>query len=343
MTESKLVYWFDEVDSSSNELVGKKGANLGEMTKLGMPIVPGYVVSIESFRRFMTETGVGDKIAKYGDSLGKLTNVDQGEEAGRTIRSWIMETEAPDYLKEEIGSYYDALCEKTGIPDVRVSTRSGGPTSRPGMFDTYLNVSGRENVIQHVKKVWASVYTGRAIWYRQAHDVPFASDVLGVVVMKLVDARSAGIIFTADPVTGDRSRIIVDSSWGMGEGVVGARVEVDRFIVDKETLNVVDKVIGKKVMRIACGEHLIEERAVPPELQEIPCLSDEELREVARIARSMEVTLGEPQDMEWALDGEIAFPKNVFFFQTRPEKFATNKETTAIDRLADIMAKRATR
>jgi len=343
MAEAKLVYWFEEVDSSFNDLVGKKGANLGEMTKMGMPIVPGYVVSIESYNRFMAETGVGEKIAQYAASLGKIDNVDKSEEAGKVIRGMIEETEIPDYLSKEIGLFYDALCQKTGIPDVRVSTRSGGPTSRPGMFDTYLNVSGRENVVKHVRKVWASIYTGRAIWYRQIHDVPFTSDVLGVTVMKLVDARSAGIIFTADPVTGDRSRIIVDASWGMGEGVVGARVEVDRFIIDKETLEVVDKVIGKKVMRIACGEQGIEERAVPADKQDVPCLTDEELKEITRIAKSVEAKEGQPQDMEWAIDSDLAFPQNVFFFQARPEKFATEKQSSALDRLADIMAKRASR
>lgn len=341
--EAKLVYWFEELDKDSNDLVGKKGANLGEMTKLGLPVVPGYVVSIESYRRFMADTGIGAEISKYIAGLGKIDNVNKSEDASKVIRAMIEEKEMPDSLREIIGSSYDTLCQKTGIPDVAVSTRSGGPVSRPGMFDTFLNVSGKENVLQHVKKVWSSVYTGRAIWYRLAHDIAVDSDVLGVVVMKLVDARSAGIMFTADPVTGDRSRIIIDASWGLGEGVVGSKVEVDRFIMDKETLNVVDKTIGKKTFCLASADQGIEERAIPADKQEVSCLSDEELKAIAQIGKSLEERLGEAQDIEWAVDPDMPYPNNIFVFQTRPEKFATEKSTSAASRLAEIMAKRASR
>lgn len=343
MEEAKLVYWFEGLGKESNDLVGKKGANLGEMTKLGLPVVPGYVVSIESFRRFMTKTGLNEQISKYVASLGKIDNVDKGEEASQAIRSMIEAKEMPEYLRDVIGSGYETLCQKTGIPDVAVSTRSGGPVSRPGMFDTYLNVSGKENVLQHVKKVWSSVYTGRAIWYRLVHDIPIDSDVIGVVVMKLVDARSAGILFTADPVTGDRSRIIIDASWGLGEGVVGSKVEVDRFILDKETLEVVDKTIGKKTFCLASADQGVFEKTIPADQQEVSCLSDDELKEIAKIGKSLEERLGEPQDIEWAVDPDLPFPKNIFVFQTRPEKFATQKATSTLDRLADIMAKRAGR
>jgi len=343
MEEAKLVYWFEEIGKEFNDLVGKKGANLGEMTKMGLPVVPGYVVSIESYRRFMAETGVGEQISKYIASLGKIENIDKCEEASKTIRSMIEEQRMPEYLREKIVSCYDELCQKTGIADVAVSTRSGGPVSRPGMFDTYINVKGKEQVLLHVKKVWSSIYTGRAMWYRLKHDVPLDGDVLGVVVMKLVDARSAGITFTADPVTGDRTRIIIDASWGLGEGVVGSKVEVDRFIINKENLEVVEKTIGKKTFRIASGKEGIEERAVPTEKQSVPCLSNEEINEIAKLGKSLEERLGQPQDIEWAIDPDLTFPNNLFVFQTRPEKFATEKVSTALDRLADIMAKRAGR
>jgi len=343
MEEAKLVYWFEELGKESSDLVGKKGANLGEMTKMALPVVPGYVVSIESYRRFMAETGVGEQISKYIDSLGKIDNIDKCEAASKVIRSMIEEQAMPEYLGEKIGSYYDALCQKTGIPDVAVSTRSGGPVSRPGMFDTYLNVSGKEQVIQHVKKVWSSAFTGRAMWYRLQHDVPVDGDVLGVVVMKLVNARSAGITFTADPVTGDRTRIIVDASWGLGEGVVSGKVDVDRFVIDKETLEVVEKAIGKKTFSVATVKEGVEDTPVPPEKQEVSCLSNDELREIAKLGKSLEERLGQPQDIEWAIDPDLTFPNNLFVFQTRPEKFATEKASTAIDRLADIMAKRASR
>jgi pyruvate,water dikinase len=291
----------------------------------------------------MAETGVGEQISKYIASLGKIEDINKGEEASKVIRSMIEEQQMPGYLEEKIGSYYDTLCQKIGIADVAVSTRSGGPVSRPGMFDTFINVKGKEQVLLHVRKVWSSTFTGRAIWYRLVHDIPVDGDVLGVVVMKLVDARSAGITFTADPVTGDRTRIIIDASWGLGEGVVSGRVDVDRFVINKETLEVVEKAIGKKTFCIASGKEGIEERAVPPEKQSVLCLSDEEIKEIAKLGKSLEERLGQPQDIEWAIDPDLSFPNNLFVFQTRPEKFATEKAATALDRLADIMAKRASR
>ena len=343
MEEAKLVYWFDELGKESNDLVGKKGANLGEMTRLGLPVVPGYVVSIASYRKFMAETGVGKKISNYLASLGTFDNIDKCEAASKVIRSMIEEQEMPEDLKKIIGSSYDELCKKTGIRNVAVSTRSGGPVSRPGMFDTFLNVKGKEQVLLHVKKVWSSTFTGRAMWYRLKHDVPLDGDVLGVVVMKLVDARSAGITFTADPVTGDRTRIVIDASWGLGEGVVSGKVAVDRFFVDKETLKIVEKSVGKKTFCIASAKDGVEERPVPPEKQQIPCLNSDEVTAVAKLGKGLEQRLGEPQDIEWAIDPDMPFPNNLFVFQTRPEKFATQKASTALDRLADIMAKRAGR
>jgi len=343
MEEAKLVYWFDEVNKDFNDLVGKKGANLGEMTTMGLPVVPGYVVSIESYRRFMADTGIGEQISKYIASLGKIDNIDKCEEASRVIRSMIEEQQIPEYLKEKIGTCYDELCQKTGIPDVAVSTRSGGPVSRPGMFDTFLNVIGKEQVLLHVKKVWSSIYTGRAMWYRLQHDVPLDGDVMGVVVMKLVDARSAGITFTADPVTGDRTKIIIDASWGIGEGVVSGKVDVDRFVINKETMEIAERATGIKKFCIASGKEGVEEREIPPEKQSVSCLSDEEIFAIAKLGKSLEERLGQPQDIEWAIDPDLSFPNNLFVFQTRPEKFATEKATTVLDRLADIMAKRAGR
>jgi len=291
----------------------------------------------------MAETGVGEQISKYIVSLGKIDNIDKCEEVSKTIRAMIEKQQMLGYLEEKIGSYYDTLCQKTGIADVAVSTRSGGPVSRPGMFDTFINVKGKEQVLQHVKKVWSSTFTGRAIWYRLVHDIPVDGDVLGVVVMKLVDARSAGITFNVDPVTGDRTKIILDASWGLGEGVVSGKVDVDRFVINKETIEIAERAIGIKKFCIASGKEGVEERDIPPAKQSVSCLSDEEIKEIAKLGKSLEERLGQPQDIEWALDPDLSFPNNLFVFQTRPAKFATEKATTVLDRLADIMAKRASR
>ena len=342
MGKNQWVFWFEELGQEHNDIVGKKGANLGEMCRLNVPVAPGFAILTEAYRRFMAETGVGEKISKHFQGLGKITEVALCEETSNVIRSMVEEETIPDDMEEEIGACYEALGDRVQIRDVPVSVRSGAPTSRPGLFETYLNVRGRAEVLQQVKRVWSSAFTARAVWYRLVHDIPLDGDVLGVVVQKLVNARSAGITFTADPVTGDRSRIIVEASWGLGEGVVSDRVQVDGFVIDKESLEVVERAVGKKNFCIACGkEGGIEEKAIPAEKQLIECLSNEELREIARLSKELEACLGQPQDIEWAIDPDLPFPRNVYFFQTRPEKFATEKAQTPMDRLLDIMAKRA--
>jgi len=342
MSKDKLVFWFEEVGQEHNDIVGKKGANLGEMCRLNMPVAPGFAIPTDAYRRFMAETGVAEKISKYIASLGKISEITQCEDTSKVIRSMVEKKEIPNYIREEICSCYNALCEKVQITDVPVSIRSGAPTSRPGLFETYLNVRGKEEVLQQVKKVWSSAFTARAMWYRLAHDIPVDSDVLGVVVQKLVNARSAGITFTADPVTGDRSRIIVEASWGLGEGVVSDKVQVDGFVINKETLEVIEKAIGNKTFCITCGkEGGIEEKDIPVDKQLVQCLSEQELKEIARLSKLLEECLGQPQDIEWAIDPDLPFPNNIYFFQTRPVKFATEKTRSPIDRLLDIMAKRA--
>jgi pyruvate,water dikinase len=342
MGKNTSVFWFEEIGQEHNDVVGKKGANLGQMCRLNMPVAPGFAIPTDAYRTFMAETGVGEKISKYIASLGNILEITQCEDASKVIRSMVEEKEMPSGTREDICSCYDALSERVQITDVPVSVRSGAPTSRPGLFETYINVRGKEEVLQQVKKVWSSAFTARAMWYRLAHDIPVDGDVLGVVVQKLVNARSAGIAFTADPVTGDRSRMIVEASWGLGEGVVSDRVQVDGFVINKETLEVIEKAIGNKRACIACGkEGGIEEKGIPVDKQLVQCLSEQELKEIARLSKVLEECLGQPQDIEWAIDPDLPFPNNIYFFQTRPEKFAKQKAQTPIDRLLDIMAKRA--
>lgn len=341
MSNYKLAYWFEELGQKYNEIVGKKGANLGEMCKQGMPVAPGFVISIDVYRRFIAETGVGEHISKYIDSRGKISEIYQCEDASNVIRSMIEEKEIPSYITDEICSYYKTLCDKVQITDVPVSVRSGGPTSRPGMFETYINVRGKEKVLQRVKQVWSSAFTTRAMWYRITHDIPIDGDALGVVVQKLVNARSAGVTFTVDPVTGDLSRIIMEASWGLGEGVVSNKVQVDRFVLNKENLEVIEKAIGNKTFCIACSDEggIIEEKDIPVGKQLVQCLSEQELKEIARLSKSLEEYLGQPQDIEWAIDPDLPFPNNIFLFQARPAKVPISKSTTdkVIDRLLSTM------
>jgi len=342
MGSDKLIFWFEEIGKEHNDRVGKKCANLGVMRQMGLPVPPGFAISIDLYMRFARETGAIEEISSYVKGLGELRG--QGikvfEKVSQTIQGIIEGKEMPPDVKRWISSYYDDLCKKVEIPDVAVSVRSAGTESRPGMFETYLNVQGTDEVLDKVKKVWASAYTTRAIAFRVNKDLSIIGDELGVAVPKMVNACSAGIGFTVDPITGDTSKVVIECNWGLGEGVVSGVENVDRFVVDKESLEITERMVGKKTKQVLNKGKGVAWEEVPLDKQSLPSLSDGEIKEVAKLAKTLEERLGCPQDIEWAVDSDFPFPQNIFLLQTRPAKVAVSKFGSPTDRIIDLIAKK---
>jgi pyruvate,water dikinase len=342
MSPEKLIYHCEEVGKEDKSLVGKKCANMGEMTRMGLPVPPTFVLSIAMYRKFAEETGAAREISIYVSGLSKLKgqSINVIDEISQHIRGIIESKEIPDYIKELVSSYYHELCNKVGIPNVAVSVRSAGTESRPGMFETYLNVKGLDDVLDKIKKVWASAYTTRAIAFRVNKGLPVIGDELGVAIPKMVNARAAGIGFSVNSVTGDASKIIIEANWGLGEGVVSGGGSVDKFELDKKTLAIVDRFTAEKSKQVVNKETGADWDNVPPEKQPIPCITDEEVVAVAKLAKLLEERLGAPQDMEWAIDPDFPPPNNVFLLQTRPAKVAVQKPQSVTDSMIDLIAKR---
>ena len=342
MISERLIFWFEELGERHNDIVGKKCANLGEMIKMGLPVPPGFALSLDMYRKFIGESGAEEEMSRYIENLGELK--DKGitlfEEISKTIRDIIQEKELPQEVKDEISAYYHELCEKVGIPDMAVSVRSAGTESRPGMFETYLNVRGVEDVLAKVKEVWASAYTARAVAFRINKGFPVLGDDLGVAIPKMVNARASGIAFTVDPVTGDDSKIILEANWGLGEGVVSGAESVDGFVVDKESLEIATRHVGKKLKCVVYTENGADWADVPADMQNMPCISDEEIIEISKVAKSTEKTLECAQDMEWAVDQDLSFPESIFWLQTRPAKVAAKKIDSPASHIADLIAKK---
>jgi pyruvate, water dikinase len=332
-----LCFWFEEIGTEFNNIVGKKCANLGEMTRMGLPVPPGFVISIDTYRRFIRETGASEEILRYAKDLGELKGkgISEFEKTSKTIRGIIEAKDIPPDIKNTITAYYSELCEKTGLPDMAVSVRSAGTASRPGMFETFLNVKGIDDVLDKIKIVWSSAYTPRSMAFRINKDIPVLGDELGIAIPKMVNARASGIGFTVNPVNGDSSKIIIESNWGLGEGVVSGTESIDGFVVDKENLEIINKHVGKKEKCVMNMEKGAEWTEVPANMQNIVSISDEEIKEIAKIAKSLEETAGCAQDMEWAIDQDLPFPQNIFYLQTRPAKVAVKKSESASEQLAD--------
>lgn len=337
----RLVFWLEELDAKDNWLVGRKCANLGAMCRRGLPVPPGFALSIALYEKFVEETKVERDIVKILSEAGDLSSakVSTLDEVSSKIRKTIEEREMPEWIKRLVREFYGRLCEKVGIPQVAVSVRSAGVESRPGMFETYLNVKGEERIIESIKKVWSSAFTTRAIAYRMSKGLSVLEDKLGVGIVKMVNAASSGIGFTIDPVTGDTSKIIIEANWGLGEGVVSGGENVDRFIVKKESLEIVQKLVGKKKRCVIAKQEGAEWEEVPSDKQECPCLKEEEVTEIAKLAKNLEVSFGHPQDMEWAIDADLDFPKNLFLLQTRNAKAIKKEPVSPTEKIIDMITR----
>lgn len=337
MASNKLVYWFNEIGKEHNDLVGKKCANLGEMTRIGLPVPSGFAICLDMYRKFLQETEAVEKIDRYIADHSELKGkgITIFEEISRNLRTIIENQPMPASIEQEIMTYYEQLCHKLKIPEVTVSVRSAGTASRPGMFETYLNIKGKDEVLDKIKKVWASTFTPRAIAFRVNKDLPINCDMLGIAIVKMVNAKAAGIGFTVDPIKGDTSKIVIEANWGLGEGVVSGVENVDRWLVEKKHLKIIDRAIGKKAKQVINKEKGADWDDVPPHKQSIPCLTDHEIKDVARLAKMLEDRLGQPQDMEWAVDPDFPAGRNIFLLQTRLAKSVVKKPESASEELAD--------
>jgi pyruvate,water dikinase len=236
-------------------------------------------------------------------------------------------------MADTILSYYSELCDRACALDVAVSTRSAGAVSHPGQYETYLNVKGKDDLLDKVRKVWASTFNGRSLAFRIKKGLPLGNEPIGVAILAMVQARSAGIAFSADPNTGDTSKIIVEANWGLGESVVSGELMPDRWVIDKETLEIRERTLGRKEKATICLDCGIEDAEISPEKASSFCLSDEELKEIAKLANKLEAHFGMPQDIEWAMAEDQPFP-NIVLLQTRPVVIA---KQDPVDQALDLM------
>jgi pyruvate,water dikinase len=328
VSSDAIVVWLENVRKDDVHIVGGKCANLGELTAKGVTVPPGFAVTADAFRRFLEETKIGDVIQKTLTSSNGPRDPKQYEEASEEIRKIIESAPMPSDIAREVRSAYRDLERKTSNPQVKVAVRSSATSedlpdaSFAGQQDTYLNVKGEDALVHYVQKCWSSLYTPRAIFYREEKGFPHEKVLISVGVQKMVESEVSGVIFTLDPVNGDPSKIIIESSWGLGEALVAGVVRPDRFIVDKGTLQIVHKeIVPKMVEHVPNHETgLTMEREVPAERRNAASLGDEQVVELARLARDIEDHYQTPQDVEFAVERSKSGQK-VYVVQTRPETF----------------------
>ena len=296
-------------------MAGGKGANLGELTRAGLPVPGGFVVTAAGYLRAMEEGGVRLELQEgFADACARADDPAALAAAAARLRSLVRKAGVPGPIAETVTDAYHALGT-----DVAVAVRSSATaedtadTSFAGMHDTYANVVGDEAVLERLLDCWTSLYGERVISYRASRGLK-AEPAIAVVVQRLVASERAGVMFTADPSTGDRQRIVVEGAFGLGEVVVGGEVEPDTYTLSKDGPRLAEVRIGRKDHKIVGGADGVERVELPPEEASSRVLSDEEAVALARLGLDVEALYrGEPQDIEWSIAGD-----EVFLVQARP-------------------------
>jgi phosphoenolpyruvate synthase/pyruvate phosphate dikinase len=313
------ILWLDECAGDHAPVVGGKAAGLGSLLREGLQVPPGFVVTTEAYRRFVRTRGLEREIDR---ALEGATSPDAQAEASRRLRSLFEGADPDDGLAREIRLAYDRL--GPGEPVAVRSSATAEDTAEAsfaGQQDTYLWIRGAEAVVRSVVRCWGSLFTPQAIAYRARFGIPAAEVAMGVVIQRMVAAEAAGVMLTLDPLTGDRSQITIEASFGLGLAVVGGEVTPDRYAVDKVTFELRSREIAPKPIAYRFDPGAGEVRAceVPPDEQQLPALSDPEVTAVASLGKRVERALGAPQDIEWAVGPGPGGPREVFLLQTRPE------------------------
>ena len=318
---SPFVRWFASIGREDRPAVGGKGASLGELDRAGLRVPPGFVVTTAAFERMLAaldrEGGIRARLAKLDTSdLPGIGN------ACADIRERIERAALPTELRAAI---LDACRELNGTErDVPVAVRSSATSEDSadadfaGLQDTYLWVRGAEGVVQSVRACWASLFSIESVSYRLRLKLPEHRVAMGVIVQRMVRSQCSGVMLMRNPVTGERSVITIEASWGLGSSIGSGEVTPDRFLVSKVTGEVLNRTVAEKSIQhlpdaIAGG---VRQEAVPEHKRGVPCLTDDQLAELAQVARRVERHYGRGQDIEWAI---AHAERGVYLLQSRPE------------------------
>lgn len=351
----ELILWFDTLRNTDVPIVGGKNASLGEMINAKMPVPPGFAITAYAYEKFIKETKISKTIYEIiRKTIKDHNNPKQYATASKEIRKLIENTKVPKEIESVIKTAYEKLNKQSKVKNSFVAVRSSATAedlpdaSFAGQQETFLNVKGSEDLLDKVVKCWSSLFTPRAIFYRNEKGFEHDKVFISVGVQKMVNSRAAGVMFSINPVTGDRNEIVIEGNFGLGETVVSGIVNPDDFIIDKESLKIKERRLARKTIQYLrdpkSGQTVHLE--IPEKQQKIPCVSDDELNKLSKLAKVIEYHYKKPMDIEWAIDKDLSFPNNIFVVQARPEtvwgdkgmeKTSQSDEKTSIEQLKVVV------
>ncbi len=310
------VVWFKDVGKEDIALVGGKGANLGEMTNAGFPVPPGFIVTSHAFFNFLKENNLERKIKNLLNTLN-VDNSHSLKQVSDLIKKEVVSGQMSDELKKEIYLSYKAL--GGALDDSLVAVRSSATAedlpnaSFAGQQETYLNVRGETNLIIKIKECWASLFEERAMFYRHENKFDHVKVGIAVPVQKMVESEKSGVMFTIDPVTNDKTKIVIEAVYGLGEMIVQGQVRPDHYEVSKTTDKIISKEVslqGKMLKKVGSANKEVRVSLLSRKRQKI---TDNQILELFKLGKKLEKHYYFPQDIEWAIEGN-----NVYLVQTRP-------------------------
>jgi len=310
---SSLVLDFQEMEKTQFSLVGGKGFNLGELSKMeGIHVPEGFCVTTAGFQQALEHNELYRALLQRLTVL-KAEDRDQIGEISRKLRQILMEAEIPSDVVKAVTHYLSRYGEEHAYAVRSSATAEDLPhASFAGQQDTYLNIIGKEAVLQHISKCWASLYTDRAVIYRMQNGFDHSQVYISVIVQKMVFPQASGILFTADPMTSNRKQLSIDAGFGLGEALVSGLVSADVYKVQEE--EIADKRIAAKTLAIYGREEGgTETKQIDPDRQKTQTLPDQQILQLARIGRQIEAYFGCPQDIEWCLADDT-----FYIVQSRP-------------------------
>ena len=307
-----FVKTFMEMTRKDLQMAGGKAANLGELTQAGFDVPPGFCILSKSLDHHIEcnslDTRISSIVAKFDYEDFALM-----EDKTAEIRSLIASAPIPDDLSSELVA---SIRELVGLDNPFVAVRSSVAvkdsdiSSFPGMMDTFHYVKGHADIIEHVKMCWASLWTLRATFNRMHKGIDHKLGLIAPIIQRMVNPEAAGILFTANPITGNRDEMVIESNWGLGESVVSGKSMNDFFLIDKSDLTMKTKQIAKKTLMVCfdnekgCGR---KEQMVSPEMTGVPTILDDQVRHLAELGVKIEALFGFPQDIEWSFEKEQLF------------------------------------
>lgn len=313
------VHWFHELNSGHRSVVGGKGANLGRLTREGVHVPPGFCVDVSAYQQFVAHNGLKPEIERL--VAGASTDDIHALHARASdLQRMFIHAPVPNDIQAQMSDAYQRLSQDSGSSNVPVAVRSSSTAedmqnaSFAGQYDSYLNVRGEDELFENLKCCWASLWNPEAILYRRSNGFDNFFNDMAVVIQQMVRPVASGVLFSVNPVSGDLTDMVVNASWGLGEGVVEGSVEVDTFVLDRETTAIKKRSIPLKRRQIEFAEGSgTRESDVSPERRQQPSLTDTQLQELRSLAISIEEIYQTPQDIEWSHDGD-----RFHVLQTRP-------------------------